>query len=851
MNILNKLTIKHLKMNKKRTIVTIIGVILSTALMVGIGLLLSTVRENSIDTTIAYNGDYHASFKNIERTKLEMITKNNQVSNYFYAKTIGYSKLNGLENKDYLQLVEASSGYLDQLKLIDGRMPVTDNEIVISNNIMTNDKVTLNIGDKLKLKLGKRYLDGEEIDIGELGIYYIKGEELKIFAEKEYTIVGIVERSVYEDYSSPSYSIFKTLSEEKGNIDIFVKYKNVKKTYDITTTIAKNIGIDPTSEQLKYNDALLALNGVSRYDNFLSSMALTLIIVLTLVSIGCVVVIYNSFAISVMERKKQFGLFSSIGATKKQLRKTVFYEAFIIGLIGIPLGILSSFIGIGTVIYIINELMAEAFNSALKLCVYPIFMVIPIIFMIIVIILSAFLPAYKASRITPIEAIRQNDDIKIKNRKLKTPKWIRTIFKVEGEIALKNMKRNKKKYRITIAALFISIVLFISFSSLMNYMFKGIDDYIGVVDYDIALYYDTDKKDSINEILNHEQVKKYEQIKKYYIITDTNYDNLYTKDYTKLNQTEVYEGYKGIIIVAVDDNFYNQLLKANNYKDPKPLMYNRYRKMVYTKNSRKLHEVAKFNNTYQTFNLCNYFDEEEKGYKCYAKLEDYYYINKLDTMYELELSSNNEPIVIIPMSLQDQYVKTFTDDTNYYNDMHIVYIKSPKYDKLDKLIEQKIENNTDFNQIGYTNIKKEMKMMNNLVLVLHILVYGFIVLVTLIGVTSVFNTINTSIALRRKEFAMLRSVGLTPKGFNRMLYFESLFVGLKALIYSIPFALLITILLHLSMSDIVSYNSLIIPYQSIIIAIVAVFLIILLSMMYASNKIKKENILEAIREENI
>ena len=124
-------------------------------------------------------------------------------------------------------------------------------------------------------------------------------------------------------------------------------------------------------------------------------------------------------------------------------------------------------------------------------------------------------------------------------------------------------------------------------------------------------------------------------------------------------------------------------------------------------------------------------------------------------------------------------------------------------------------------------------------------------LVTLIGVTSVFNTISTSMALRKREFAVLRSIGLTNRGFNKILFFESLFFGMKSLIFAIPVSIGITVLIHYALADMVSISTIIIPWKYIIISIVSVFVIVLLTMMYSTSKIKKHNIIEQIREENI
>lgn len=862
MNILNKLTIKHLKMNKKRTIVTIIGVILSTALMVGIGLLFSTFREYMIDETISYSGDYHTEFSRVDQDKFSLITNNIKVKDYFYSQHLGFAYLeNGTNDyKPYLDILAVSENYLDELNLIDGRMPENDSEVVISNHIETNSGVKYNIGDILELNIGERYFDGESIaEIAPNNDSFMPDEYLELEETKKYKVVGVVERSHYESFSSPGYRIFTKLINNATDkkLDVYVNFKNVKDTYKVSEDIAKqlgyeNVGIDNVFyREVNYNSSLLALYGVSQYDNMLEGVSGILMIILGLVSVGCIIVIYNSFAISVMERKKQFGLFSSIGATKKQLRKTVLFEAFIIGLIGIPLGLLGGFIGIATVIKIMNYLIGSEFTF--KLVAYPIFIIIPIIFMIATILVSAFIPARRASKITPIEAIRLNDDIKIKSKKLKTNKLVKKLFGIEGELALKNIKRNKKKYRITIISLFISIVMFITFSSFIDYIFGSVDDIAGMPDYDIAIYLPKENGlplenniDTINSILNHEQVDRS-------VLMASSIDITSTSDFSKISTDEfankfvngniVENGYTDLNLIVVPSDDFHKYLKELDYTKEKPILFNIMKGIEYTNNSRKTYEMKKYNSTSIPIDLCKLQyneDTEEFINNCYAKVDDYYLANK--DLFGLFDFISYEPTLIISENMTEYY------QNNSFN----VYIKiaAKKYDKLDKMIED-LPNEVKSHEINYYNFTEEMKFVKNATLVVKILVYGFICLVTLIGVTSVFNTINTSIALRRKEFAMLRSVGLTPHGFNKILYFESIIFGLKSLLYSLPVSVVLVMLVHASMSNIVDFDHLILPIKSMIIAIVGVFVIVLITMMYASSKIKRENILEAIREENI
>lgn len=864
MNILNKLTIKHLTMNKKRTIVSIVGIVLSTALMVGIGLLLSTFRELMIDDIIQYKGDYHASIVDVDKNKISVIENNSNVDSLYYRQYMGYSLITNPDYKytykPYYKLYGASDSYFDTLELLDGRLPKNSNEIVISKHIETEGGIELKVGDTITLNLGDRYLNGEELNVPE----YTEGETLGEITSKTYNIVGIVSRDLQEDYSSPGYSIFTKLDSNSDNgLTVFVKYNKPADSYKISASIASSLGfksIDAEGEnyeEISYNDSLLSMYGASKYDNMMGGMIGMLSIMLGLVSIACIIVIYNSFAISVMERKKQFGLFSSIGATKKQIRKTVLFEAAVVSIIGIPLGIASAYLGIGIVVLIMNNLLGDMLNGiSIHLCTYPTFIIAPILFMIVTIFISAFLPAKKASKISPIEAIRLNDDIKIKGKKVRAPKWINKVFGVEGTIAYKNMKRNKKKYRITVASLFISIVLFISFSGYMTYTLAGTTSYLNVPEFDIEVEYsDSVNSDIINNIKNNEDVKESVSYKMLNRVTTTDLSTMYTNKYADFIKSKNIELGNNIIVIVLDDQSYNTYLKKLGKKEAKPIIYNKYSGIVYSTNSRKGYTYDRFDNSkLGDINISKEVYDEEKSSidpenyvsttETVDTLSDYYVTTESFLSVEV-LAADVTPIIVLN---NDQAKNYGLDDAH-----NILIIKSPSYKNVDKVINDYVDGDkikeTDY--FNYMNIAEQMKMMKNLILVIKILIYGFITLVTLIGVTSVFNTINTSIALRRKEFAVLRSIGLTPKGFTKTLRFESLFFGLKSLLYGLPVSFGILYLMYLSMNNIVELGHILIPWGSVLIAVLGVFAVIGLSMIYATKRIKNENILDAIREENI
>ena len=848
MSVLNRLTIKNLRLNKKRTIVTIIGIILSTALMVGIGLLFSSFQDLMIRDTIGYNGKYEANYSDVDLDKLNNIKNKNFT--YFYEKPIGFSKIESSnEYKPYMYITSVNKEYFNELKLVDGSFPKNENEIVISNHVITNGGLNYKVGDIVTFTYGSRNIDG---DITLANSEFVDGEDLTNEGTYTYKIVGIVERSNFESYSASGYTVFTLdVNSDKGNVNLYVMFNKNKKIIKQSEELAKELNYNG---DINYNSTLLALYGESTYGNVMSSMGGMMIIMLSLVSIGCIIVIYNSFAISVMERKKEFGLLSSIGATKRQLSHTVFFEAVVVGVIGIILGILGAYIGIGCVILIINNLISDMLEYKLHLVTNPLFIIIPVIFMIIVIGVSAFIPSRRASRVSPIEAIRQNDDIKINKKKIRTSKLALKLFGIEGEIALKNIKRNKKKYRVTIVSLFISIVLFISFSSYMNYTLNTASSVMGEVPYDYQISYfgddnDIDALDKISEIIKSNDVKEYVSYSasNLSIIGNYTYSDEYLDFYKSAYGDDGIKAlnnlkYQYISIYILDDISYNKYKELIGLDKDSVILLNKFKGVSYGNNKRVNYDIPVINNGDINIKICNFDDNDEDvdtTKYCNKNIDNIFVTNKSFDLIE-EFSYMDDFKLIVNKKLYD----SISDSSTHYTQFNIISDNTNNIDKLTKDLDK-------YSNVNYTNIKEAMKQANNLILVVKILMYGFISLVTLIGVTSVFNTISTSMALRKREFAVLRSIGLTNRGFNKILFFESLFFGMKSLIFAIPVSIGITVLIHYALADMVSISTIIIPWKYIIISIVSVFVIVLLTMMYSTSKIKKHNIIEQIREENI
>lgn len=795
MGILKNLTIKHLLMNKRRTLVTIIGIILSTSLMLGIGLLFSSFHQAMLKDDIEECGDYNAIFNEIEGKDLKALKENVTINEIFYEQNVGYAYLEGITNEDkpYLRLKSVSNNYLERLNLIEGRMPNNSNELLISSHIETNGGVKLNIGDTIKLELGYRVdEDGYTLDVVQLvnkdneKFYYDDGEiintlrfteneKLEICETREFTIVGLVKRSNMEERYSCGYSVF-TLKEEikdEDKVNSYIIYKNPRKTFENSEKLGEILKL--SKNNINYNNQLLYFYGTSQSGNFTATVAGMMSIALALLSVGCIIVIYNSFAISTMERKKQFGLLSSIGATKRQIRNTVFFEALIVGSIGIVIGVAGAFLGIYVVLQILNNLIQDMIGTTLELTINPIYVIIPIIFMCVVILISAWIPAKKASKVTPVESIRQNDEIKINKKKIRTSKLVRKIFGVEGEIALKNIKRNKRKYRITIISLFISIVLFISFSSYLQFLVGTSEGLVYPYNYDSVVYFYDEgeelKERVTKDVLSIENIEKYSIIDELWFPYEKLEEDRYNKEYYEYYK-KLYEEEFSIKIVKISDEEYKEYIEKikgtygqsillNQAKIRKDSVTNIVTPLQNTKNLSLNLKIPKYTDDMDNEDTKVVLEEKET-----FKIDNI--IATKETIFATEHYKYRESATLIVNNetynkMYEWKKRNLKDDTAYSPTMKIL-IKTSEIKKFAEEGEKiEVKYNSGNHEIYVSNIALDNQQEKNLVIAVKILLYGFISLVTLIGVTSVFNTISTSISLRQKEFAMLRSMGLTPR----------------------------------------------------------------------------------------
>ena len=876
MNVLNKLTKKNLLLNKKRTVVTIIGIMLSTALVCAVAGLVTSAQQTFVNLIKNSDGDYHISFSNVPQEQQKYITQNNAVDSYYTTKELGYSEFESIQNEDkpYIYVVSMNEKAFEKgaYKLIEGRMAQNENEIVIPQHLIDNGRVKINMGDKITLNVGTRELmDGSKLnqknpylassskeyiyqETGKAGDNEDYEEQIVDGQKKEYTVVGIIERPSMniEPYTAPGYTAI-TYEDSKNEINaentnnIYITLKNPKEYERVEKQIKETIEAETSQNiDVDVNTDLLRFEGV------LSESTLGVLygiagVIIVIIVVSSVFVIRNSFSISVSEKTKQYGMLASVGATKKQIRKSVLLEGLYIGIISIPLGILLGIIAIIILLWIVNLLLVDMMEGTSFVYDVPVAAIlISIAISTVTIFLSCLIPAIKASKIPPIEAIRGTDDIKIKTRKIKTSKLTKKLFGIGGVIASKNLKRNRKKYRTTVVSLVVSISIFIALSSFLTYGQMMTGSYYTDLSYNIAV-------NGGNETL-YEKVATWSGIKSYSYSYQTSAEidvNKYGTDFAKEeleNKKQIYEedfpedvgkyeyNTLGLTIVMVNNDYFKSYVKSLGM------------------NEKDYSNIAILGD-----DMIHYLGQGK------SKVEHYFNVKAGEVM-EATMDDEQKQIKISkitterPMGYESCYTEggylfvsedypVVTKDKSELNSGNLC-IDAQKPSEIENKLTDLKKESEEFENIMVTNLAEYAEQQKRIIILISIFLYGFIAVITLIGVTNIFNTITTNMILRSKEFANLKSIGMTTKEFNKMVKLESIMYGAKSLLIGIPIGLLGSYAIFKSFTNSIDFGF-IVPWQAIIISVIFVFIIVGLTMKYSLNKINKQNIIETIRQDNI
>ena len=938
MNIFKQFTKRSLKENKTRTLVTIIGIILSVAMFTATIEAFVTVQDYLINYAEMYNGKYHVGFYDVEYDDISIISEDERVEKYTFVQEIGYAEIGSSnEYKPYLYIAGIPSDFTDimPIHLTEGRLPQNSNEIVVSDHLYTNGSVQLKLGQEITLEVGQRQwselvnisdeeykkLDGDSWAklTQEYPLLKNEGEEAREqianTTKKTYTVVGFCvrpEQTTIEPISAPGYTAYTI--NEKGNTNLTSVYTIISEPSDYSKfnlDMARKLEVNSC---INYDLLMYSFNSFDSAFPFLVIGLLSLLI--GLIVFGSVSLIYNSFSISVSERTKQFGILKSIGATKKQIKKSVLYEASVLCSIGIPIGLISGCLGIAITFYFLSDsiatFLAELTDLKMRFVFSPVAIIAASVISFVTVIISAYIPAKKAIKINPIESVRQSNEIKVNRRSVKVSPLTEKLFGFEATLSSKNFKRNKKKYRATVFSLFVSVVLFISASSLSTYFTDIVAAESQDMNYDVAInffnydndynpLYETDefRNKFYNGLKNVKGIDEFTLAEKMH--TEYSLDKKYiSEEYLDMMKKEVerysdevQNQYYGMFkYIFIDDDAFRRLLKEEGLSEkgyfdkenPKALVYDMGTYIYQNDNKEKVYIVPFLNtddisSSIEITNILPRFTENDVDYHYIGEttVKDgvTYYVYDIGRNEGEEFDESTKRYLPEEKAVQNIKISigAVIDEKPYFADhnTNLIYPESVRecimldehsqthafilcedHSKVASDVSRLIKDiGGDRNHISVVDYAAEIESIRALVTIAKVMAYGFIILISAIAAANVFNTISTNISLRRREFATLKSVGLTSKGMRKMMTFESILYGVKSLMFSLPVSLGTTYLVYLVASDSGYEMPFYIPWDKFIIAIASVFIIVVLSMIYSIKKLNKENTVDTLRNENI
>lgn len=614
---------------------------------------------------------------------------------------------------------------------------------------------------------------------------YLYEEEMLTDKEsRTYTIVGIIERPNYnvEDRIAPGYSVFTYLEEPMAadTLDIYATYTD----WGLRHVDQVNEGLEDLAEEKKDNYYLLKwmrLNFSSRTMSMIYAMATVALLVIIVTSVFC---IRNSFTISLTEKMKLYGRLASVGTTARQQKKIVYYEAMFLGIVGIPIGILSGILASVILVQSVSGLMESATEIPLVFGVSWVAVVLSVTLAAVTIFFSARQSAKRAARISPISAIRANTTVKIHSRELWCPGWIPKLLGIGGKVAYKNLRRARVKYRTTVVSIVVGVAVFIGMTTFMHVVQYTYNVYYKNMEYQLRIYcYDTDAYEKLQSIGQMEGVEELEIVRSGYIQVPAQSLPL-TEEYLEIFSFE--ETDEHIKIFSLDDGAYARYCnQAGVSVNPdQAIALAEYELISYDEEGR-MHEESGKCARFQPGDVIVGMGDQELSVTVAVQtdvkpifMNDYFY---------------NGIVLIVSDSWMDSHREELRRDTDTTN----VYIRCDNSSR----IEERVRRDLNLMNYSVTNYEAEYQSAKSMHLLMSIFLYGFITVVALIGITNIFNTVTTNMELRAPEFAMLRAVGMTGREFRRMIWLESLFYGGKALIIGIPLGIIISYCFHLALEE--------------------------------------------------
>lgn len=875
MNIVHKLTLRHMALNKRRTLVTLMGVIISVAMITAVATTAASFLNWMQRITLEETGDWQARYELVYPDALDGLRAYSNARGVFLTQDVGVAEFpeSPRTNRPYWRILGVDSGARTAFRMVltQGRWPERPGEIVLSAKAAESAPVTYALGATLELQVGWRERlsdEGERVKMGDREGYWGDEESLTGLRAERYTVVGYMEQPVFEASYQAYYTAVTYLEEAalgpEDTVNAWMQLKQVTRSvYGEAYALAEKLHMQLNDEgrrAVTLNEEYLTYCGVTKSNAINDTLYQFGGILMLIILFGSVSLIYNAFAISISERSRHLGMMASVGATARQKRSSVYFEGAMVGLVSIPLGILFGTLGMAVTFACINPMLSGMFRSGLagkqqlSVVVSLPSVALAVVVSVITIWISMLIPARRAARISPIDAIRQTQDIKLKARQVRTSRLVRWVFGFPGELALKNLKRNRGRYRATVFSLAGSVVLFLTVNAFLGMMGQSMELASRGLNYDVAVSaYGTFEGTTARQLL--EQVAQLPEVERCTIARQLSAELKLpeaqaTEALIKMSPAEQGTVTHPLGVMGMDDASFvryaaevgcdgQQLLEEEGLSGI----------LVDTVSARDGYEFSQVQLVHmKPGDALSAWAYGESGEPQEVAFTVRATTGQLPMGCVRYSSASVMPYLIVSEGAFEQVMEQLGMTANALD--YILFANAQDSEALSEgveLIRQAVKGEGD---LAVNDVRANRLIEERMQMMMMVFVYGFVSLISLICVANIVNTISTSIALRTREFAMLKSVGMEPKAFNRMIQFESLFYGIKALLYGLPVSVALIYWMHQSLEGNFSFRFSI-SWTDLAIAVGGVFILVSITMLYSSQKVRRANIIDALKQENL
>ncbi|MFZ5354154.1 MAG: ABC transporter permease [Bacillota bacterium] len=857
------LTFRYLRNQMKRTVLTVLGVILSISLITAIGTMMESLKYETVQHQIRNSGNFHASISGVDKEYTNVLARHTRLAKLGIATIGGYAKAG---DNSYIKVAGLDKNYQEMmfLSLLEGKMPEKPDEIAVEKWILNElpgeaklgERITLIVEDKTEAEIVDKVF-GKEAD---------KKAVRPILPEKTITltICGILSNSDNSQLMSTSLGavlpevVESIRGAENTDYGCYFLIKDGLKIQQSISELSEDLGISRSS--INDNKRLLALLGESEDEQINDAVMYVIAFLVVLIVIATAAVIYNAFHISVIERIRQFGILRSVGSTPKQIRAIVLGEVAVILLIALPLGLISGIMAVKIVLGLLNLSKYSVF-FATKVIVSFRVLAISSIVGITAVFISALSPVFLAGRVSPIQAIMNQSGDKKAIKKYRSHKLVRLIFGVEGEMAYKNLRRNRKRLFVTVFSMCIGIVIFIVFNTFAYYAFEGLhgnDNYVP----DFKLHslrteqaiYDAEVYNEITGIAGVEKAYKIMEQDRYITFSMEGFTEEYKAELAgnKINlnvlgdsgcfnppDTSILWGYDNMALAEVKKVLIEGSADVEVLDKEKGVL------VVVNQEIRRASDKKQAVVKALDIKVGEYIYIDTKGMlgQGSENIEDLTRVKVVGLLDKVPLYVPY-PIWKIAIITSENTFKHLVGNEGY----HGFDIEVTKDADKDAIKQRLVEISQSVKGGKLTDFGEMAGIMSQARLAVSVLLYGFVAVIALIGVLNIMNTISTNLILRTREFGTQRAIGMTMGQMKKMIVVEGIFYGIIGAVWGTSIGLILSRLLFNSMNNVYGMVWKL-PINAVIIAVTGTIAVTLLSTLVPLKRVANMNIIEAIGRE--